>query len=110
MSMKNPLTRAWIEPATFRFVAQHLNHCGHAVPCLKDIDSKSRHEISIMMDIKSVLETRIIFLPCTQVCVVCRRVVANVAYGKVKLTRQKCCVCGHPRICLLTRPVTSRHV
>jgi len=27
MSMKNPLTRAGIEPATFRFVAQHLNHC-----------------------------------------------------------------------------------
>jgi hypothetical protein len=25
MSMKNPLTAAWIEPATFRFVAQHLN-------------------------------------------------------------------------------------
>jgi len=27
MSMKNPLTPAGIEPATFRFVAQHLNHC-----------------------------------------------------------------------------------
>jgi len=25
MSMKNPLTPAGIEPATFRFVAQHLN-------------------------------------------------------------------------------------
>jgi len=25
--MKNPLTPAGIEPATFRFVAQHLNHC-----------------------------------------------------------------------------------
>jgi len=24
--MKNPLTPAGIEPATFRFVAQHLNH------------------------------------------------------------------------------------
>jgi len=30
--MKNPLTPAGIEPATFRFVAQHLNHCGTAVP------------------------------------------------------------------------------
>jgi len=30
MSMKNPLTPAGIEPATFRFVAQHLNHCGTA--------------------------------------------------------------------------------
>jgi len=32
MSMKNP--PAGIEPATFRFVAQHLNHCATAVPVL----------------------------------------------------------------------------
>ena len=30
--MKNPLTPAGIEPATFLFVAQHLNHCATAVP------------------------------------------------------------------------------
>ena len=30
--MKNPLTPAGMEPATFRFVAQHLNHCATAVP------------------------------------------------------------------------------
>ena len=30
--MKNPLTPAGIEPATFRFLAQHLNHCATAVP------------------------------------------------------------------------------
>ena len=30
--MKNPLTLAGIEPATFRFVAQHLNHYAIAVP------------------------------------------------------------------------------
>jgi len=30
--MKNPLTPAGIEPATFRFVAQHLNHCATEVP------------------------------------------------------------------------------
>jgi len=29
---KNSLTPAGIEPATFRFVAQHLNHCATAVP------------------------------------------------------------------------------
>jgi len=34
MSMKNPLTLAGIEPATFLFVAQHLNHCATAVPKL----------------------------------------------------------------------------
>jgi len=27
MSMKNPLTPSGIEPATFRFIVQHLNHC-----------------------------------------------------------------------------------
>ena len=32
MSMKNPLTPAGIEPATFLFVAQRLNHCAKAVP------------------------------------------------------------------------------
>ena len=31
MMMKNPLTPAGIETATFRFVAQHLNHCPTAV-------------------------------------------------------------------------------
>jgi len=30
--MKDPLTPAGIEPATFRFEAQHLNHCATAVP------------------------------------------------------------------------------
>ena len=38
MSMKNPLTPAGIEPATFRFVAQHLNHCATAVPTLAGIE------------------------------------------------------------------------
>jgi len=32
MSMKNPMTPAGIEPATIRFVAQHLNHCATTVP------------------------------------------------------------------------------
>jgi len=32
MSMKNALTPAGIEPATFRIVAQHLNHCATAIP------------------------------------------------------------------------------
>jgi len=30
--MKDPLTPAGNEPATFRFVAQHLNHCATTVP------------------------------------------------------------------------------
>ena len=34
VSMKNPVTLVGIEPATFRFVAQHLNHCATAAPQL----------------------------------------------------------------------------
>jgi len=37
MSMKNPLTPGGIEPATFRFVAQHLNPCAAVPPPLVDI-------------------------------------------------------------------------
>jgi hypothetical protein len=39
MSIKNPLTPVGIEPATFRFLAQHLNHCATAVPhtCLMQV-------------------------------------------------------------------------
>jgi len=29
--MKNSMKQAGIEPATFRFVAQHLNHCAKIV-------------------------------------------------------------------------------
>ena len=32
MAMKSPLTQAGIERATFRSVAQHLNHCATAGP------------------------------------------------------------------------------
>jgi len=38
-SMKNPLTPAGIELATFRFVAQHLNHCATAFPQLYLVQS-----------------------------------------------------------------------
>jgi len=34
------MTKPGIEPATFRFVAQYLNHCATAVPSLKLIPSQ----------------------------------------------------------------------
>jgi len=39
MSMKNPLTPAEIEPATFRFVAQHLKHCAIAVTHFLEVEN-----------------------------------------------------------------------
>ena len=49
--MKNPLTPAGIEPATYRIVAQHLNHWATAVPISKrrSVNSsrrRRRHEPS----------------------------------------------------------------
>ena len=37
--MKNPMTPAEIEPATFRFVAQHLNHCATPGPRRLEVHS-----------------------------------------------------------------------
>ena len=45
---KIPMTPAGIEPATFIFVAQHLNHCATAEPSiLKYVNKKKRHLTSI---------------------------------------------------------------
>jgi len=43
MSMKNPLTPAGLEPATFRFVAQHLNHCATAVPLMEQVEMNNMY-------------------------------------------------------------------
>jgi len=40
MSIKNPLKPAGIEPATFRIVVQHLNHCATAVLVLNGTTMK----------------------------------------------------------------------
>ena len=43
--MKNPLTQTGIEPATFRFVAQHLNHCATAVPIRTKHTKNTSHRL-----------------------------------------------------------------
>jgi len=54
MSMKNPLTAAGIEPATFRIVAQHLNHCATAVPKVYIVFYTNSIEISLKNNLELV--------------------------------------------------------
>ena len=44
--MKNPLTSAGIEPETFLFVAQRLNHCDTAVPAALTVVVKFSKELN----------------------------------------------------------------
>jgi len=48
------MTPTGIEPATFRFVAQHLNHCATAVPslvvCIEFFGNPVRHSLALMME------------------------------------------------------------
>ena len=45
------MTSAGFEPAVFRFVAQHLNHCATAVPDIVDVPSLNLVLIKIFMPI-----------------------------------------------------------
>jgi len=44
---KIPMTPAGIEPATFRFVAQHLNHCATAINRYKYWDLNPLHTLTV---------------------------------------------------------------
>jgi len=73
ISMKNQLIPAWIEPATFRFVVQHFNHCSTTVPFL----IKKFYKIQVGVHVKwwlfeiwsVILEIKLHILP-----VVCKAV------------------------------------
>jgi len=56
MSMKNPLTLAGIEPATFRFVAEHLNHCATAVPRCDGTKYNTLTLFKYMTVVRSILD------------------------------------------------------
>ena len=53
--MQNPLTPAGIEPATFRFVAQHLNHCATAVLQEINVLRKTVHQFGFIYKIINVI-------------------------------------------------------
>jgi hypothetical protein len=55
MSMKNSNDTSRIEPATFRFVAQHLNHCATAVPHTLCMTDYIIHENSVVVWFLAVL-------------------------------------------------------
>jgi len=48
--MKNPVTPAGIEPAIFRFVAQHFNHCAAAVTHIEQ-GNESRSVFSLHLSL-----------------------------------------------------------
>jgi len=52
--MKNPLTPAGIEPTTFRFVAQHLNHCATAVPLHNEDPNILRRTVRTTVDMANL--------------------------------------------------------
>jgi len=54
MSMKNPMTPAGIELATFQFVAQHLNHCATMVPSICRVTELILIEAEVMWQGKHV--------------------------------------------------------
>ena len=62
MSMKNPPTPAGIEPASFRCVAQHLNHCATAVPAsllVKDENHQATNSRDLITTSPGCLFTRV---------------------------------------------------
>ena len=85
------MTPAGIEPATFRFVAQHLNHCATAVPIqwvvgaillgLKQMGCEYDHSTPSNAEVKNEWSYTTIPL-CA--CVVCARKTLHVMINTVR--------------------------
>ena len=58
------MTPAGIEPATFRFVAQHLNHCATAVPTGYIIYSQTEKGQDIKLSLRVVVANVLIIKKC----------------------------------------------
>jgi hypothetical protein len=54
------MTPSGIEPATFRFVAQHLNHCATAVPFKKKYSYIAKKHLIYDKDLRLILRRDII--------------------------------------------------
>jgi len=78
---KIPMTPAGVEPATFRFVAQHLNHCATAVPVIHVINKirllllllvveTSVHVVAYVQVSGSILKPGSGLCVCTVACIV----------------------------------------
>jgi len=58
------MTPAGIEPATFRFVAQHLKHCATVVPQLHKYRTSKIKSISVQTQLKAIYYTELCVLAC----------------------------------------------
>jgi hypothetical protein len=61
MSMKNPMTPSGIEPATFRIVAQHINHCATAVP-LSTVIVTMKYTFQNVLEVFLWMENKVIIV------------------------------------------------
>jgi len=75
MSKKIPVTPSGIQPATFRFVAQRLNHCAIVVPiimyllkiCVEDL-TKRQESLSVYYINTNITQNEEQVSPCSCDC------------------------------------------
>ena len=88
------MTPAGIEPATFRFVAQHLNHCATAVPQSLLLRTRKRNRLMQVIQRRMILMQRYF------------RTTGGVQYnGPLNAVLLRCLYCeqGHNDVCCSCR-------